>query len=163
MLTITASNRDGLEILFCFDEDWAGIDALAWGNLPSRAVGEEPADVIKNLKNRFEGLDIQEPSELFLQAPNVTPTTSTEAKSEVNHEAERLQVFEEAYLGSNLLLQDFRNLLTVILRTWMGDKYGMFDMVAASLVTNTAIEICQANAGGSTEALRQLDKYGRSQ
>ncbi|KAL2829503.1 hypothetical protein BDW59DRAFT_142166 [Aspergillus cavernicola] len=109
---------------------------------------QRPEDVsmdskASNLANRFEGLDIQEPSEAFLQAPNATIPIPTDGKPEVDYEAERPHDFQEAYFAFDLLLQDLRNMQTVITRTWEGYRLGMFDLVSASLMTNCAIDFAR--------------------
>ncbi|EAS34387.2 uncharacterized protein CIMG_11532 [Coccidioides immitis RS] len=125
----------------------------------SKPVGEEPPTILKNVTNKFDHLEVQEPSEGIHHAPNLTPTSSTKAKQEVTFEAEHLQDFEEAYLGFNLLLHDYHNLRTVILRTWEGYQSGVVDLVCASLMTNAAIDIAR-RMQGDVEQL--YDKYGGS-
>ncbi|RAH46210.1 uncharacterized protein BO95DRAFT_481817 [Aspergillus brunneoviolaceus CBS 621.78] len=96
-----------------------------------------------NLANRFEGLEVHEPSEAFLQAPDVAiPAPATE-KPEVNYEAERLHDYEEVFFAFILLLQDLRKIRAVIARTWKGYKLRTFDLVAVSLMTNCAIDFAQ--------------------
>ncbi|RAH66344.1 uncharacterized protein BO66DRAFT_381538 [Aspergillus aculeatinus CBS 121060] len=96
-----------------------------------------------NLANRFEGLEVHEPSEAFLQAPDVAiPAPATE-KPEVNYEAERLHDYEEVFFAFSLLLQDLRKIRVVIARTWKGYKLRTFDLVAVSLMTNCAIDFAR--------------------
>lgn len=142
--------RDVLRPLMPIEQ---GVDSLA------EAITEVPGGVMKNLTNKFDVLQVQEPSEEFLQAPDISPTSRIEKKPEVNYEAERFQDIEEAYFGFGLLLEDFRNLRKVVLYTWGGYLYGLFDLVSASLVTNTAIDIARQ----MQEDIQQLfDKYGGS-
>ncbi|PLB54962.1 hypothetical protein P170DRAFT_28669 [Aspergillus steynii IBT 23096] len=126
----------------------------------TQKVGEQPAEPLNTLQNRFEGLDVQKPSEWFLQAPDVTPMASSgTASPEVNYEAELRQDMEKAYLGFDLLMQDFRSLRTVILRTWKGYQLGLFDLVTVSLVTNTAINIAKRM---QEDVQKLFDKHGGS-
>lgn len=114
---------------------------------------------IQNITNKFDGLDVQEPSEAFVQAPEIAMPTPTNGKPEVDYEAERMQDFEEAYFGFNLLLRDFAKLRNVITRTWGGYQSGLFDLVSASVMTNSAIDIARR----MQEDVQQLfDKYGGS-
>ncbi|PYH81313.1 hypothetical protein BO82DRAFT_336425 [Aspergillus uvarum CBS 121591] len=96
-----------------------------------------------NLANRFEGLEVHEPSDAFLQAPDVTIPAPAAGKSEVNYEAERLRDYEEVFFAFSLLLQDLRNIRAVIARTWKEYKLRTFDLVAVSLMTNCAIDFAR--------------------
>ncbi|RAK80206.1 uncharacterized protein BO72DRAFT_525450 [Aspergillus fijiensis CBS 313.89] len=96
-----------------------------------------------NLANRFEGLEVHEPSEAFLQASDVAiPAPATE-KPEANYEAERLHDYEEVFFAFSLLLQDLQKIRAVIARTWKGYKLRTFDLVAVSLMTNCAIDFAR--------------------
>ncbi|KAL4866934.1 hypothetical protein BDV12DRAFT_172098 [Aspergillus spectabilis] len=98
---------------------------------------------VGNLANRFEGLDVQEPSEAFLQAPDVPMPLPTDDKAELDYEVEQPRDFEEAYFAFCLLLQDLREMQAVIKQTWEGYQLGMFDLVSASLMTNCAIDFAR--------------------
>ncbi|PYI35005.1 hypothetical protein BP00DRAFT_463023 [Aspergillus indologenus CBS 114.80] len=95
------------------------------------------------LANRFEGLEVQEPSEAFLQAPDAPIPAPAADKSEVNYEAERLSDYEEVLFAFSLLLQDLRKIRAVIAQTWKGYKPRTFDLVAVSLMTNCAIDFAR--------------------
>ncbi|KAL2007566.1 hypothetical protein VTN00DRAFT_9004 [Thermoascus crustaceus] len=91
----------------------------------------------------------------------------------------RLQDAEEAYLAFHLLIHDLDNFLEEISRTWAGYRQGKFDLVAASVMTNAAIDIARrmeedlqpilANHGGPEIMLEVLfwrpceAKYGKDQ
>ncbi|KAL2816714.1 hypothetical protein BJX63DRAFT_430095 [Aspergillus granulosus] len=113
---------------------------------------------IGSLANRFEGLDVHEPSEAFLQAPDVTiPISGDSGGADVEYEAERSSDFEEAYLAFRLLLQDLWKMQDVIKQTWEGYRLGHFDLVSTSLTTNCAIDF----ARHMEEEIQQLlDKHG---
>ncbi|PYI18955.1 hypothetical protein BO99DRAFT_459826 [Aspergillus violaceofuscus CBS 115571] len=96
-----------------------------------------------NLANRFEGLEVQEPSEAFLQAPDAPIPAPAADKSEVNYEAERLSDYEEVLFAFSLLLQDLRKIRAIIVRTWKEYKLRTFDLVAVSLMTNCAIDFAR--------------------
>ncbi|KAL1963061.1 hypothetical protein VTN77DRAFT_8707 [Rasamsonia byssochlamydoides] len=109
----------------------------------SEPSGDQPASVMDRLSNKFDRLELYEPSEQFLQAPDVTPATDTATPPDANYEAERLQDVEEAFLSFQLLLHDLNKFRNVISQTWAGYRQGLFDLVSASLMTNTAIDIAR--------------------
>lgn len=104
---------------------------------------EIPTDSSESLSNQFKHLDIHEPSEAFINAPDNVPKTTTEGDTEVRYEAERLQDFDEAYFAFQLLLQDFSRFRNFIDETWVGYREGAWDLVAASITTNTAIDLAR--------------------
>lgn len=119
----------------------------------------KPADAEK-LSNLFDKLELFEPSEDFLNAPDATPSAPGEPPSAARYEAERLQDFEEALLLLQLLVQDMGKIRAVILETWSGYKMGMFDLVSASVTTNTAVDIARRM---EEDAQPILDKHGGSE
>ncbi|KAL4970641.1 uncharacterized protein BDV14DRAFT_54 [Aspergillus stella-maris] len=98
---------------------------------------------LENLTNSFAGLDVQEPSEAFLNAPNIPMPTPKDDKPTVDYEVERMQDMEEAIFAFNLLFLDLHELRRVIHSTWAGYKRAEFDLVSASIMTNSAIDISQ--------------------
>ncbi|KAL5334117.1 hypothetical protein BJX70DRAFT_402899 [Aspergillus crustosus] len=101
-----------------------------------------PVGDTSHLANRFDTLHVEEPSKAFLQAPSVTIPTPT-GDSEVAYEAEQMHDLDEATFALTLLLEDWPKLRHVIKNTWRGYKDSMFDIVATSLMTNSAIDIAR--------------------
>ncbi|KAE8354727.1 hypothetical protein BDV28DRAFT_130402 [Aspergillus coremiiformis] len=117
--------------------------------------------------NKFVGLEVQEPSKEFLQAPDVPATASLPpVDSEAKYEAERMQNLEEAWFALKLLVEDYNTFRTVIRETWSGYRQGVFDLVAVSLMTNTALDLARrlendaeiffAQVGGPEEMLKMM-------
>ncbi|KAL1977948.1 hypothetical protein VTN31DRAFT_807 [Thermomyces dupontii] len=126
--------------------------------MPSEQRDEGP----DQLANRFEKLEVEEPSEAFVQTANVPPAKKDEnaEQPDANYVAERLQDIEEAYFAFMLMIQDFNKLRSVINQTWAGYKMGAFSLVAASLTMNTALDL----ARGIEEEIKEvLDKHGGSE
>ncbi|KAH8428254.1 uncharacterized protein LDX57_005957 [Aspergillus melleus] len=69
------------------------------------------------------------------------------------------QDLKKAYLGFELLMKDFRSLRTVIIRSWLGYQDGTFDLIAVSLVTNSAINVARRM---QEDVQKLFDKYGGS-
>lgn len=126
----------------------------------AKPSGDASLENIQSITNKFDDLDVQEPSEAFLQAPEITMPTPTDGKPEVNYEAERMQDFEEACIAFHLLLRDFAGLQNVVIRTWTGYQHGLFDLVSASITTNSAIGIARRM---QDDVQYLFDKYGGSE
>ncbi|EYE92270.1 uncharacterized protein EURHEDRAFT_415694 [Aspergillus ruber CBS 135680] len=114
----------------------------------------------EKLSNVFNKLELFEPSEDFLDAPGPIPSGSGEPPSAALYEAERLHDLEEALLLFQLLVQDMGKIRAVILKTWSGYKMGMFDLVSASVTTNTAVDIARRM---EEDAQPIFDKHGGSE
>lgn len=120
--------------------------------------GDTSSENIQNVTNKFEGLDVQEPSEAFLQAPDLPMPTSTTGRTvEVNYEAERMQDFEEATFALTLLLTDFSELRNVISNAWEAYKIGASDIVSASIMTNSAFDLARR---AEEDVQHLFDKFG---
>lgn len=98
---------------------------------------EPKSQAPSELGNKFENLDIQEPSQAFVDAPNVVP--APRAAAEPHYEAERLHNFEEQYIAAHCLFEDVKNIRR-FLRTLWGSYLDGMDITAISVTTNTAID-----------------------
>lgn len=98
---------------------------------------EPKSQVPSELGNKFKDLDIQEPSQAFVDAPNVVP--APRAAAEPHYEAERLHNFEEQYIAAHCLLEDVKNIRR-FLRTLWGTYLDGMDITAISVTTNAAID-----------------------
>ncbi|RMZ42085.1 hypothetical protein AFCA_006829 [Aspergillus flavus] len=111
---------------------------------PRESLGAGDDDSKKIKINRFEGLEVQEPSKDFLQMrdlPTAVPTSSL--GSEANYQAEQMKDLDEAFTAFSLLLDDYHTFRSLIHRTWAGHRKGQYDLVAASLMTNTALDLAR--------------------
>ncbi|OJD16710.1 hypothetical protein AJ78_03135 [Emergomyces pasteurianus Ep9510] len=90
------------------------------GNCPADNTANKPTaepimKIIRNISNKFEGLDVQESSKEFADSPGVTPTTApSKVKEEVNNEEQSPRDEEENCFRIEHLLQDC-GLLQIIL------------------------------------------------
>ena len=96
------------------------------------------------ISNMFDNLDIQEPSQSFLDAPDVELATGIRDSREPNYEAERLQSMEEQYMAIHCLFQDVRNIRSFLRQLWQSYRDGDIALVAASITTNTAIDFVRS-------------------
>lgn len=107
----------------------------------SRVSGQEQSDaqINEQIGNMFDNLDIQEPSQSFLDAPDVEPGTSTESPLEPDYEAEKVQNIGEQYLAAHCLFQDVSNIRSFLRQLWASYKDGGLGLVAVSITSNTAV------------------------
>ena len=111
---------------------------------PKISTEDLPADTTQKLTNKFEGLEIQEPSEAFLQASDVVVSKGEAEKPDAIYEAERLHDIGEALFLFTLLMQDYNELRSVIIHTWNHYDMEIYGLVIAALTTNTAIDLARS-------------------
>ena len=112
----------------------------------SSVSGQEKSDTPTNaqISNMFDNLDIQEPSQTFLDAPDVELVTDTGAGGEPDFEAEKLHSIEEQYMATHCLFQDVKNIRSFLHQIWTSYKDGGLGLVAVSISTNTAIDFVRS-------------------
>jgi len=103
----------------------------------SEPNGDPERPKANELSNKFADLDIQEPSEAFVNAPNVVSEPKSISNS--RYEAETVHSIEEEYLAAHCLLQDVRKIRFFLRQLWKIHQEGM-DITAVSVTTNTAID-----------------------
>ncbi|OAP61100.1 hypothetical protein AYL99_03301 [Fonsecaea erecta] len=91
-----------------------------------------------NLTNIFSILHVEEPSEAFQESTLRSAHRRNSQKPQKSYQAAAADDLEEDILGLICLLTDFVQIRTVVSETWMGYKTGLFDLVSASITTNTA-------------------------
>ncbi|KAM0797735.1 hypothetical protein BDR22DRAFT_431292 [Usnea florida] len=96
------------------------------------------------ISNIFEHLHIHEPSQEFLDAPDVERAISADAAGEPMYEAEKLCDIEEQYTASHCFFQDVKNIRFFLRQLWTSYKDGGLNLVSVSITTNTAIEFVRS-------------------
>jgi hypothetical protein len=89
----------------------------------------------------FEHLELEKPSIASAEPPDLVPAAPAQ---EPIYKAERQNDLEESYFAFYLLLHDFSSLRTEVKRAWIGYQNGAHDLVAASLTTNTAVDLARS-------------------
>ena len=112
----------------------------------SRSSNQEKPDTQANgqISNMFDKLDIQEPSQTFLDAPDVEQSIGIKVSQEPNYEAEQVQSMEEQYLAAHCLFQDVRNIRSFLRQLWTSYRDDGLSLTAASITTNTAIDFVRS-------------------
>lgn len=113
---------------------------FAQGYVPAKKQPKSMHDVL----NMFEHLNLEEPSEAFEQAPNVAVAPLKPEDADADYKAERIDSLQESFLAFYLLLSDLNSLRDEVSRAWEGYKCGLIDLVAASITTNTAVDLARA-------------------
>ncbi|KAK8036298.1 hypothetical protein PG993_008912 [Apiospora rasikravindrae] len=103
----------------------------------SRYADDAAADEITN---RFTGLAVYEPSEEFLNAPDVERPVKAE-KDNATYETETDSSFEEAIFALTALINDMNRVRAHVRWIWSNFRDGHFDLAAAAITTNTAIDL----------------------
>ncbi|KAK3401902.1 hypothetical protein B0T20DRAFT_126224 [Sordaria brevicollis] len=100
------------------------------------------ASTSDELSNRFSGLAVEEPSQAFLDAPDVERPTQP-AEDKTVYEAERLAEFEEALTAYTMMMNDLARIRATIRWIWENYQKGLFDIAAAAVATDTAIALAR--------------------
>ena len=104
----------------------------------SKPSGDHERQKSKELSNQFAELEVQEPSQAFVDAPDVV--SEPKSSPEPRYEAEPVNTIEEEYFAIHCLFQDIRNIRSCVRQLWGNYLQGM-DVAAISVTTNTAIDL----------------------
>ncbi|KAK5626079.1 hypothetical protein RRF57_001794 [Xylaria bambusicola] len=110
--------------------------------LPLMPVPKIPQDksTDEKLSNRFAGLAVYEPSQEFLDAPVLERPAKT-GDDTVIYEAETETSFEHAIFALTSVINDMNRVRAHIQWIWSNYKIGIFELAAAAIATNTAIDL----------------------
>lgn len=127
------------------------------------ASARPPSDPVGEVGGRFANLSVYEPSEEFLNAPDIERPAPVK-KENVNYVAESLRDLDEVLFAYTLLINDLmviRNRIQVI---WTNYRETGFDVVAAAVATNTACDLARhmmEDMGPSFKAHGGVVRVGR--
>lgn len=93
--------------------------------------------------NLFENLEPEEPSEAYLNSESASTSQKPTSSSDIRYGVEQAQSLEEVHLAVHCLFNDFDNIRRYLQQVWIGYKHGAFDLIAASITTNTAIDFAK--------------------
>ncbi|KAI1754847.1 hypothetical protein F4782DRAFT_463396 [Xylaria castorea] len=103
-------------------------------------VASKNASTDEKLSNRFAGLAVYEPSQEFLDAPVLERPAKTGDDNAV-YEVETETTFEHAIFALTNVINDMNCVRAHIQWIWSNYKIGAFDLAAAAIATNTAIDL----------------------
>ncbi|KAF7552167.1 hypothetical protein G7Z17_g4489 [Cylindrodendrum hubeiense] len=100
------------------------------------------SDSPEMMTTRFSGLQVYEPSQEFLDAPNIErPEKSTEDM--VTYEAELQNRFEDAIMAFAMMLDDLDKIRSRIKWIWSNYRDGFSELATAAVATNTALDLAR--------------------
>ncbi|KAF5975406.1 hypothetical protein FCOIX_7694 [Fusarium coicis] len=99
-------------------------------------------DSIEDLTNRFSGLNVYEPSQEFLDAPDIVRPQKAD-DDENTYEAEPQNTPEDAMIAYAVMLDDLTHIRSNIKPIWANYKDGFYNFAIAALVTNTGIDLAR--------------------
>lgn len=109
--------------------------------------------------NIFDNLKLEELSQAFLDAPDIVRATGADANDESHYEAEVIQSPEERYLAAHCLFQDIRNIRNFLRALWSNYRELQIDLVAASVTTNTAVDLVRDLENDFTHRFPDMSGY----
>ena len=117
-------------------------DTLTW---PESDVGSQTQDQedAGGLGNMFNGMDIEEPSPAFLDAPDIKREAKKDSRDEPTFEAESAASEEEECMALHCLFQDIKQIRWWVKQLWRNYEEGS-DLVAVSVTVNTAIDFVRS-------------------
>ncbi|KAF7502110.1 hypothetical protein GJ744_007108 [Endocarpon pusillum] len=127
---------------------------------PAEKAAASKDDAHCNMANLFNNLNIEEPSDAFLNAEPATSQSTIrtpQVKYGINHATD----LEEVYLAVYCLFNDLNNIRQCLQKVWEGYRQGAFDLVAASITTNTAIDFARGIQEDFTETFPQNADFER--
>ncbi|KAJ3578582.1 hypothetical protein NPX13_g1982 [Xylaria arbuscula] len=111
---------------------------------PPGSADEEADDAFSN---RFAGLSVYEPSEEFLNMPDIEQPGPAKAAADdelkATYEAEKLNDFEDVIFALHTLMNDLNRLRARVKWIWAAYSQGLFDLCAAAIATNTSIDFAR--------------------
>ncbi|KAF4454470.1 hypothetical protein F53441_2974, partial [Fusarium austroafricanum] len=116
---------------------------------------EEKTDKKANqsFKGMFDVLNVYNPSEEFLNAPDITPNPAPEP---TQYTVEEDDTWETAFFAFSALLFDYNKLTQEIHSLWRKYAAGELDLAAVSVSTNTAFELAHSM---ENDVKKLLDKH----
>lgn len=105
---------------------------------------QESADEVTLVDNMFEGLDIQDVSQQFLDSPGIPQKDHTAARALtglMEYVFDHMGKKMEEQMAASALFRDIHKIYDHIRQTWLQYKEGKMELMAASLISNTGIDL----------------------
>ncbi|KAF4440758.1 hypothetical protein F53441_12209 [Fusarium austroafricanum] len=109
---------------------------------PRMPVDTPSFDTFDDLSNRFSGLDVYEPSQEFLDAPDYVRPEKAQDDNDT-YEAEPQKSFHDAVIAYVVMLNDLNKIRSHIEWIWLNYREGIFDLANAAVATNTGIDLAR--------------------
>ncbi|TGJ80643.1 hypothetical protein E0Z10_g8123 [Xylaria hypoxylon] len=112
-----------------------------------------------SLHNRFDKLELHEPSQAFLETPDVERPSNFEG-DEATYVAEAMASILDSIVTLTIFLNNVNDIRDHLKWVWLNYKNGGFDLAAAAITTNTAIEIVRQMMEDIEPSLKLDDGVG---
>lgn len=109
-------------------------------------AADEKAAGVDNLTNMFAGLSVEEPSQAFLDAPDIERPTQPEDDPTV-YEAEQRTSLEDLLFAFTIMMNDLARIRATVRWVWQSYAQGAFDIAAAAVATDTALSLARGIIG----------------
>ncbi|KAL8705806.1 MAG: hypothetical protein Q9201_001093 [Fulgogasparrea decipioides] len=111
--------------------------------------------------NVFELLDLEEPSQDFMDVPGARQAGGAKPSSEPRYQAEDVQTPEEIYLAAQCLLRDVSRVRQYVRGIWARYRERRFNLMAVSIATDTAIDLVRAMEQEWTQRFPGISAYDK--
>ncbi|KAF2665949.1 hypothetical protein BT63DRAFT_44738 [Microthyrium microscopicum] len=112
-------------------------ESIASASQTNRHTSSQIEDDELVFNNMFQGLNVEEPSDEFLNAPAKPMAATPSAIYHVDSSADTLDL----YLAIAALLHDLASIRNAIQQIWSQYAQGQISLISASVTTNTAIQL----------------------
>ncbi|KAH7161103.1 hypothetical protein EDB81DRAFT_866637 [Dactylonectria macrodidyma] len=109
---------------------------------PRMPVGTAAIEPFETLNNRFSGLDLFEPSQEFLDAPDVERPNNAQGDNAL-YEAEPQTSLKDAVIAFVMMLVDINKIRACITQIWIDYKNGSAELASVAVATNTGIDLAR--------------------
>ena len=115
----------------------------------------------ETLANQFDVLNIEEPSQAFLDAPDVLHGVKADYGMDCEADCDiEIETLEEVLFALKLIQDDCDNFRGIISESWLGYSDHKYDLIPVSIMTNTAIDLVR---GFEEDAEPLFSKHGGSE
>ncbi|KAK2601422.1 hypothetical protein N8I77_010872 [Diaporthe amygdali] len=101
-----------------------------------------PSHAVDEVGGRFAGLSVYEPSEEFLNAPDIERPAPVKDDNST-YVAEPLQDLEEVLFAYTLMINDLMKIRARVEWIWTNYRDGFFELATAAIATNTACDLAR--------------------
>ncbi|KAF5011827.1 hypothetical protein FDECE_2117, partial [Fusarium decemcellulare] len=109
---------------------------------PRMPAETPPFEPFEDSGNKFDPLHVYEPSQEFLDAPDIVRPQNAKGDS-TTYEAEPQKTMEDAMMAYMLMYQDLDKIRGRISSIWLSYQDGYVDVASAAIVTNTGIDLAR--------------------
>lgn len=119
-----------------------GVREALQPRMSSTAPKAADEKAVDDLSNMFAGLSVEEPSQAFLDAPDIQRPTQPEEDPTV-YEAEQRTSLEDLLFAFTVMMNDLARIRATVRWIWENYNKGVFDIAPAAVATDTALALAR--------------------